>query len=82
MAEILRQDNINKLSGDYVHTLLVSVRNKDKMARILGRDNINKLNNENIYNMLHYASDREEMKQILRKYYTGKDPKVISLLNQ
>jgi hypothetical protein len=32
--------------------------------------------------MLHYASDREEMKQILRKYYTGKDPKVISLLNQ
>jgi hypothetical protein len=32
--------------------------------------------------VLNNASSKKEMKQILRKYYTGKDPNIISLINQ
>jgi hypothetical protein len=32
--------------------------------------------------LLASAFDKEEMKQILRKYYTGTNQEVISLLNQ
>jgi hypothetical protein len=32
--------------------------------------------------VLYYARDKKEMAEILRKYYTGKDTNIISLLNQ
>ena len=84
MAEILGQKNIDKLDRNDISFLLSRASDKEKMAEILGSDNINKLNSEDVYHLLDNASSKEEMKemkQILRKYYTGKDPKVISLLN-
>ena len=82
MARILRQENINKLIGIHVKLLLYRTPDKEKMIKILGSDNINKLNGDNISYFLYIADDREEMKQILRKYYTGTNPEVISLLKQ
>jgi hypothetical protein len=32
--------------------------------------------------LLSRVNDKEEMRQILRKYYTGTNPEVISLLKQ
>jgi hypothetical protein len=52
------------------------------MAEILGSDNINKLSDENVFNLLHDLMDKDEKRQILRKYYTGTNPEVISLINQ
>ena len=52
------------------------------MAEILGSDNINKLNSEDIYHFIYIADDKDQMKQILRKYYTGTNQEVISLISQ
>jgi hypothetical protein len=82
MARILGKENIDKLSGNTVLGLLRYASNKKKMAEILGSDNINKLSDENVFNLLHDAFDKDEKRQILRKYYTGTNQEVISLLNQ
>ena len=82
MAEILGKNNIDKLTGQSVSALLASVSDKEKMAEILGSENINKLDGENVKHVLYYARDKKEMAEILRKYYTGKDTNIISLLNQ
>jgi hypothetical protein len=82
MARILGKENIDKLSGNTVLGLLRYASNKKKMAEILGSDNINKLSDENVFNLLHDAFDKDEKRQILRKYYTGTNPEVISLINQ
>jgi hypothetical protein len=82
MARILGKENIDKLSGNTVLGLLRYASNKKKMAEILGSDNINKLSDENVFNLLHDLMDKDEKRQILRKYYTGKDPNIISLINQ
>ena len=79
---ILGRDNINKLNGDHVFKLLRFASDKEEMAKILGQENINKLDDSNVYNLLATAFDKGEMKQILRKYYTGTNQEVISLLNQ
>ena len=79
---ILGRDNINKLSSDHIYQLLRYTSDKEEMAKILGQENINKLDDSNVYNLLASAFDKEEMKQILRKYYTGTNQEVISLLNQ
>jgi hypothetical protein len=82
MARILGKENIDKLSGNTVLGLLRYASNKKKMAEILGSDNINKLSDENVFNLLHDLMDKDEKRQILRKYYTGTNPEVISLINQ
>jgi len=82
MARILGPDNINKLNGENVYYLLHGASDKDQMARILGSDNINKLIGGHISDLLSRVNDKEEMRQILRKYYTGTNPEVISILNQ
>jgi hypothetical protein len=82
MAEILGPENINKLTNSDVYSLLRNAYDIEEMARILGKENIDKLNSDNVYNLLHYASNKNKMRQILRKYYTGTNPEVISLLKQ
>ena len=87
MAEILGPENINKLTAKNVSDLLEYASRSAhtsmaEMVEILGSDNINKLSDENVFNLLHDAFDKDEKKQILRKYYTGKDTNIISLLNQ
>jgi hypothetical protein len=82
IERILGRDNINKLSSDHIYKLLRYTSDKEEMAKILGQENINKLDDSNVYNLLASAFDKEEMKQILRKYYTGTNQEVISLLNQ
>ena len=87
MARILGPENINKLSAKNVSDLLEYASRSAhtsmaEMVEILGSDNINKLSDENVFNLLHDAFDKDEKKQILRKYYTGKDTNIISLLNQ
>jgi hypothetical protein len=82
MARILGQENINKLNGENVYYLLHGASDKDQMARILGSDNINKLIGGHVSDLLSRVNDKEEMRQILRKYYTGTNPEVISILNQ
>ncbi len=83
MLKILGQNNINKLNGRNVFGLLNSELDKEKAARILGSNNINKLN----IDQFDYLCQLDQlgpygMKQILRKYYTGTNQEVISLLNQ
>jgi hypothetical protein len=84
MAEILGKANIDKLTDWYVFNLLYYTKNKGQMARILGPENINKLSDDDVENLLSRGSesDRGVMRQILRKYYTGTNQEVISLLNQ
>jgi hypothetical protein len=84
MAEILGKANIDKLTDWYVFNLLYYKKNKGQMARILGPENINKLSDDDVENLLSRGSesDRGVMRQILRKYYTGTNQEVISLLNQ
>jgi hypothetical protein len=59
------------------------------MANILGSENINKIIDDGdpayidwLFGDQEPIEGKEEMKQILRKYYTGKDTNIISLLNQ
>ena len=82
MARILGKNNIDKLSSDHIYRSLRYASNMNEMIKILGSDNINKLTGDNISYFLYIADDREETKQILRKYYTGTNPEVISILNQ
>jgi hypothetical protein len=82
MAEILGKANIDKLTDWYVFNLLYYTKNKGQMARILGPENINKLSGDDVENLLSRGSDTGVMRQILRKYYTGTNPEVISILNQ
>jgi hypothetical protein len=82
MAEILGKANIDKLTDWYVFNLLYYTKNKGQMARILGPENINKLSGDDVENLLSRGSDTGVMRQILRKYYTGTNPEVISLINQ
>ena len=82
MAEILGKANIDKLTDWYVFNLLYYTKNKGQMARILGPENINKLSDDDVENLLSRGSDTGVMRQILRKYYTGTNQEVISLLNQ
>jgi hypothetical protein len=82
IVRILGKENINKLNGENVYYLLHGASDKDQMARILGSDNINKLIGGHVSDLLSRVNDKEEMRQILRKYYTGTNPEVISILNQ
>jgi hypothetical protein len=82
MARILGQENINKLNSGSVHSLLCIAPDIEKMIKILGSDNINKLTDDNISYFIYIADDKNQMKQILRKYYTGTNQEVISLLNK
>ena len=88
--EIARQlgpKNINKLSAKTVNHLFYYTSDKERMANILGSENINKLIGDNDRNYINWlfangepVEHKEGMKQILRKYYTGKNQELISLL--
>ena len=80
IARILGPDNINKLTGDDVYVLIHKAYYKEEMARILGTDNINKITGNDLRKLVYGVPER--IKLILRKYYTGTDQEVISLLNQ
>jgi hypothetical protein len=89
MVRILGQDKLSKLNADQVSNLIYYTSDKDKMANILGSENINKIIDDGdpahidwLFGDQEPIEGKEEMKQILRKYYTGTNQEVISLLNQ
>jgi len=63
----LNQEQINKLNGNSVSSLLQYATNKDEMANILGKENINKLTDDNVSSLLKYATNKDEMANILGK---------------
>ncbi len=80
IARILGPENINKLTGDDVYVSIHKASDKEKMARILGSDNINKITGNDLRKLVYGMPER--IKLILRKYYTGTNQEVISLINQ
>jgi hypothetical protein len=89
MVRILGQDKLSKLNADQVSNLIYYTSDKDKMANILGSENINKIIDDGdpahidwLFGDQEPIEGKEEMKQILRKYYTGTNQEVISLLKQ
>jgi hypothetical protein len=89
MVRILGQDKLSKLNADQVSNLIYYTSDKDKMANILGSENINKIIDDGdpahidwLFSDQEPIEGKEEMKQILRKYYTGTNQEVISLLKQ
>jgi hypothetical protein len=60
--------DIKDLPTSYVYELLLSAKDKDKMAKILGVSNINKLTDDRISNILSNVVDKDEMAKVIAHY--------------
>jgi hypothetical protein len=69
MAELLGEENINKLTSKDVSNLLSSATDKDNMAKILG-ENIQKLETYDVRYLLSNATDPNEMAKLIIQYKT------------
>jgi hypothetical protein len=75
---------INKkpyLSGDDVFHLIEYANIKKKIVELLGLYNINKMSFLHILNLLR-LDHNDELKTIFKRYYTGTNPEIISLLSE
>jgi len=78
---------INKkpdLSGEDVFYLIKYANIKKKIVEFLGSDNINKINSSGTTNIVTLLGidHRDDLFQALKKYYTGTDPHIISILSE
>jgi hypothetical protein len=67
------------LGSEDVYNIAFYASDRDKIAELLGTENINKLNGDQVENLIqNYLI----WKTIFKRYYTGTDPEIISLLNR
>jgi accessory colonization factor AcfC len=72
-------------AGIYVLIAIPHFR-KTKLAKIMIQNNV-KLSDKNMFHLINSinvqnSDDKDETKQLLKNYYKGRDPEVISLLDQ